>query len=170
VVLVLVLLFLVLPVAELYVLVQVAQAVGILESLALLVVVSVVGAWLVKREGLGLLARIQRDLAAGKLPATQVVDGFLVLFAGALLLTPGFLTDVLAISLLFPPTRALVRVVLLRRFRDRLEVYRTGDGFFAADGMGGRVASWGATAGRVDIVDVVGRHDDPSHSGELDQP
>lgn len=165
----LVVLFLVLPIAELYVLVQVAQEVGVLTSLALLVVVSFVGAWLVKREGLGLLLRIRSELAAGRLPTNQLVDGFLVLFAGALLLTPGFLTDGVGLLLLLPPTRAMVRLALLRRFRSRLDLYvgGTGPGFFSAGGWspGG---TWSATVDTVEVVDVVDRRDEPGPgAGEL---
>lgn len=160
-------LFLVMPILELFVLVRVAQEVGVVPSLALLVVVSVVGAWLVKREGLGLLVQVQRELASGRLPKTQLVDGFLVLLAGALLLTPGFVTDTFGLLMLFPPTRAAVRALLLRRFRTHLDVYRTGSsGFFATDGLGGRVASWGfvADADVVDVADVQARRDEP-HRG-----
>lgn len=116
---VLALLFLVVPIAELYVIVQVAQGIGTLTTIALLVVVSVAGAWLCKREGLGLLARIQAELQAGKVPTRSVLDGFLVLLGGALLLTPGFLTDVTGLLLLVPPVRAVVRAMLLRRFTAR---------------------------------------------------
>jgi UPF0716 protein FxsA len=114
---VILLLLVAVPIAELYVIIQVGQAIGALNTVALLIVVSVVGAWLVKREGLGLAARIQRELSAGRVPTSAVADGFLILFAGALLLAPGFLTDVVGVLLLLPPVRALVRVVLMRRFR-----------------------------------------------------
>lgn len=105
--------FLVVPIVELYVIVQVAQGIGILNTLALLVVVGVVGAWLVKREGLGVLRRIRAALDRGQLPHREVVDGALVLFAGALMLTPGFVSDGLALVLLAPPTRAVVRSAIL---------------------------------------------------------
>ncbi|MEE2957872.1 MAG: FxsA family protein [Actinomycetota bacterium] len=114
--LVLFLVFLVTPVVELWVIVQVASSTGVLNAVGLLVLVSVVGAWLVKREGLGILRRIGEETAAGRIPGKEIVDGLLVLFAGALMLTPGFVTDALGMSLLFPPTRALVRAVATRRF------------------------------------------------------
>jgi len=107
------LVFIVVPLVELYVIVQVAQGIGILNTLALLVVVGVVGAWLVKREGLGVLRRIRAALDRGQLPHREVVDGALVLFAGALMLTPGFVSDGLALVLLAPPTRAVVRSAIL---------------------------------------------------------
>jgi len=111
------LLFLVVPIAELYVIVQVAGGLGIPETILLLIGISVVGAWLAKVAGIGVLNRFQRTVRAGRVPSAEVVDGALVLFAGALMITPGFLSDCLAIALLLPPTRAAVRGVILRRIR-----------------------------------------------------
>ncbi len=111
------LLFLVVPIAELYVIVQVTHSLGVLETIALLIGVSVVGAWLAKVAGLGVLNRLQQTVRQGRVPSAELVDGALVLFAGALMITPGFLSDVLAILLLLPPTRAVARGLLLRRIR-----------------------------------------------------
>jgi UPF0716 protein FxsA len=111
------LLFLVVPIAELYVIVQVAGGIGVPETILLLIAISVVGAWLAKREGIGVLRRMQLTVAQGRVPSSEIVDGALVLFAGALMITPGFLSDCLAILLLLPPTRALVRGAVLRRIR-----------------------------------------------------
>lgn len=119
---VLAVLFLVLPIAELYVIVQVASGVGILNTIGLLVVVSVVGAWLCKHEGIGVLRRIRSALDRYEVPHRELVDGGLILFAGALLLTPGFLTDVLAVLLLLPPTRAIARGAVLRALARRTSV------------------------------------------------
>ena len=113
----LVLLFLVVPIAELYVIIQVAHGIGAPETILLLIGISVVGAWLAKAAGLGVLNRLQRTVREGRVPSAELVDGGLVLFAGALMVTPGFLTDVLAIFLLLPPSRAVVRHALLRRIR-----------------------------------------------------
>ena len=93
---------------ELAVIVQVAGSTGVLNTIGLLVLVSVVGAWLVRREGLGILRRAQREAAAGRIPGREMVDGLLVLGAGALMLTPGFVTDAVGLALLFPPTRAFL--------------------------------------------------------------
>jgi len=120
----LVLLFIVVPIVELYVLIQVGQEIGALATIALLLVISVVGAWLVKREGMGVWRRVKQQVAAGKVPGADLVDAFLILLAGALLLTPGFVTDVLGITLLLPPTRALVRRTVRRRFMGKVEVFR----------------------------------------------
>ena len=117
---VLVLVFLVVPLVELYVLIQVGSAIGALNTIALLVLMGVAGGWLMKREGLGVVRRVRSQLSAGRVPATEVVDGFLILFGGALMLTPGFLSDILGLALLVPPVRALVRAGLSRRLRVRV--------------------------------------------------
>jgi UPF0716 protein FxsA len=114
--LVLVVLFIVVPLLELYVIVQVAGSLGVLPTLALLLAVSVAGSWLVRREGLGILQRTREMLRQGELPTNEILNGLLVLLAGALLLTPGFVTDAVGLLLLFPPTRSAVRGTLRRRF------------------------------------------------------
>jgi UPF0716 protein FxsA len=120
----LVLVFLAVPIAELYVIVQVAGGIGIPETILLLIAISVLGAWLARLAGIGVLNRLQRTVRAGQVPSAEVVDGALVLFAGALLITPGFLSDLLAILLLLPPSRAVVRGVVLRRIGARGGFFR----------------------------------------------
>lgn len=115
-------LFIVVPLAELYVILQVGQTIGALETIGLLILISVVGAWLAKREGIGVIRRIQRSIEARRVPGTELIDGFLILLAGALMLTPGFLTDGLAILLLVPPARAVVRRQLRRVFARRIQI------------------------------------------------
>jgi UPF0716 protein FxsA len=115
----LVLLFLVAPLVELAVIVQVANAVGVLNAIGLLIAVSLVGAWLAKREGLITLRRIQLALERGDIPSREVADGALILMAGALMIAPGFISDVVALLLLFPPTRAVFRPVLVRTLAKR---------------------------------------------------
>lgn len=121
---VLLVLFLLVPVAELYVIVQVAGVVGVPETILLLIGMSLLGAWLARLAGSGVLFRLQRTVRAGRVPSSEIVDGALVLLAGALMITPGFLSDILAIVLLLPPSRTLVRGVVLRRIR-------AGGGLFA---------------------------------------
>ncbi|MDQ1490178.1 MAG: protein FxsA [Actinomycetota bacterium] len=118
----LVILFIGVPFAELYVLIQVGHAIGVLNTLGLLLLVSIVGAWLAKREGIGVIRRMQAALNAGRVPGAELVDGFLILLAAALMLTPGFLTDIVAIFLLLPPVRAVVRRTLRRSFARRIEI------------------------------------------------
>jgi len=122
----LLLLFILVPVAEIIVIFKVAGHLGWLETLSILLLVSIFGAWLVRREGINTLVRIQGDLARGVVPTKQIVDGLLILVAGALLLTPGFLTDIAGLLLLFPPTRIAVRSLLIRRYRTRIDAYQRG--------------------------------------------
>jgi UPF0716 protein FxsA len=112
--LLLVIVFLVAPLVELAVILQVAGSIGVPNTIGLLIAVSLLGAWLAKREGIGVLRRIQAALDRGEMPSTAVADGGLILLAGALMIAPGFVSDILAILLLLPPTRALVRGPLLR--------------------------------------------------------
>jgi UPF0716 protein FxsA len=113
----LVLLFVVAPITELYVILQVSHSVGAANTILLLAGVSVVGAWLAKRQGLVAIRRIQATVAQGKVPSGELVDGALVILAGALMIAPGFISDCLAILLLLPPTRAVARHAILRRIR-----------------------------------------------------
>jgi len=121
---VLVLLFVLVPLAELYVIIQVGHAFGALNTVALLIAVSAVGAWLVKREGVSVWRRFQHQIQSGAVPGREIADGVMILFAGALLLSPGFLTDVLGVFLLLPPVRSAVRATVLRRAARRAGVFR----------------------------------------------
>lgn len=112
--------FLVVPFLELFVILRVGGALGVLNTIGLLIVVSAVGAWLVKREGLAVLRRAQGRIKSGGVPTKELIDGVLILFAGALLLTPGFLTDVVGVLLLLPPVRAALRAATTRQLRRRV--------------------------------------------------
>ena len=108
------LLLLAVPIAELYVIVQVADAVGFFETLVLLIGISIAGAFLLKQQGLATWVRFQDALARGEMPTREVTDGALILVGGALLLTPGFLTDAVGLILLLPPTRAAIKAMSRR--------------------------------------------------------
>ena len=123
---VLAILFLVVPLVELAIVVQVADRFGLGTTIIWLILISVFGAWMVKHQGLAVLRRMQGQVESGNVPGREIVDGVLLLVAGAFLLTPGFLTDALGILLLLPPTRALLRNLLIRRFRNRVVVGRYG--------------------------------------------
>jgi UPF0716 protein FxsA len=116
------LVFLVVPFVELYVLIQLGHVIGALPTIALLVAVSVVGAWLVKHEGISTLRRAQEQLRNGTVPATELVDGLLILLAGALLVSPGFVTDVFGVLLLLRPVRAALRSTVRKRLARRAGV------------------------------------------------
>lgn len=111
------------PIVEIEVFVAVAHAIGGWNALGLLILVSIVGVWLVRHEGFAMLGRIRQQLDRRHLPGDELVDGLLLLVAGVLMIVPGFVSDGIGILLLFPPTRALARGALKRRFRSRVEVY-----------------------------------------------
>ncbi|MEM1024774.1 MAG: FxsA family protein [Myxococcota bacterium] len=103
------LLFIVVPAVELALLIQVGTVVGVLPTFGLIVLTGVVGAALAKQQGFGILAEIQARTQRGEMPGEALVDGAIVLFAGALLLTPGLLTDAVGFACLVPLTRQLIK-------------------------------------------------------------
>jgi UPF0716 protein FxsA len=128
----LVLLFIVVPIVELYLIIQVGGAIGVIPTLAILIGDALLGSFLLRHQGRAAWVRFNRALAENRIPTREVLDGVLVIFGGAFLLTPGFLTDIVGLVLLIPPTRALVRGGLGRVMKGRLSV-------------GTRGASWGFT-------------------------
>ena len=115
--------FIVVPLVEIYVIVLVGRAIGALDTIGLLLAFSLVGAWLAKHEGFWVMTRMREQLDAGRMPTNELIDGGLVLAGGILLLAPGFVTDGVGLLFLFPPSRALARVLLKRRFRGRVTRY-----------------------------------------------
>lgn len=107
-------LFIALPIAELWLIIEIGGAIGVLPTLALLVVSSVVGAGLARSQSRAAWDRFNTTMAAGRVPGKEVFDGAMIILGGALLLTPGFITDGFGIALLLPPTRALIRAALTR--------------------------------------------------------
>ncbi|HEX9682266.1 MAG TPA: FxsA family protein [Acidimicrobiales bacterium] len=149
----LVLVFLVVPIVELAVVVRVADSIGLGDTILLLIGISLVGAWLVKREGIGAWNRAQAAAAQGRIPDRELVDGVMILVGGAFLLTPGFVTDGVGLALLLPPVRAGLRAFAARRITARAR-------FVSGPGMGG--GGW-----VVDDITVVSdeRVDDPPPRG-----
>jgi UPF0716 protein FxsA len=113
------------PVVELFVAIKVADAIGVLLTIVLLVIGWPIGIWLTKAEGRAAWRRLSSAVAEGRPPGREAVDGALVLVGGILLIVPGFITDLVGLSLLAPPTRALARNALARNFRSRLVVAAT---------------------------------------------
>ena len=118
----LILLFIAVPIIELAVILQVGQWIGFWPTIGLLVADSILGSVLMRSQGRAAWRRFNEAIAAGRPPAREVVDGVLVIFGGALLLTPGFVTDIVGLLFLLPPTRAVIRRLLVRRFASRLVV------------------------------------------------
>jgi UPF0716 protein FxsA len=121
--------FILVPIAELYVIIKIGGAIGVVPTLALLVADAVLGSMLLRQQGRAAWVRFNRALAENRLPHKEVFDGVLIIFGGALLLTPGFITDVFGLVLLIPPTRAVVRRISTRIVRGRMS-------------MGPRAATW----------------------------
>ena len=113
--LLLVVLFIIVPIAELALLIQVGQLIGVWWTILLLIADAILGSWLLRSQGRAAWRRFNEALAGGKLPHREVVDGVLIIFGGALLLTPGFITDIFGLLFLIPPTRAVMRRLLVRR-------------------------------------------------------
>lgn len=106
------LLFLIVPVIEIYLLIEVGSLIGGLATVVLLLFMSLLGAFLMRSQGFMIITRIREQLSQGRLPAAQLLDGALVLVGGVLLVTPGFFTDFLGIFFLIPPTRRLIKLWL----------------------------------------------------------
>ena len=144
--LLLLLAFIVVPVVEIYVLIQVGQAIGALPTVILLVADALLGTWLFKREGRKAWTALRTALQERRVPAKEVADGALVVVGGAFLITPGFVTDVIGVLCLLPPTRAVLRVMLTGFFTRRLlgpaasRLPGTGRPSPGRPGLGGRPA------------------------------
>ncbi len=110
------LVFLVVPLIEIYLLLVVGAVIGPLPTIAMVVFTAVVGAWLLRIEGFQTWFRLQQSLAQGKIPALEIVEGPILLVGGALLLTPGFFTDFLGFLCLFPATRRRIARYILKRW------------------------------------------------------
>jgi UPF0716 protein FxsA len=155
----LIVLFIVVPIVELYVIVQVGQAIGIWPTLALLLADALLGSFLLKHQGRGAWRRFNEALAQRRFPGKEVVDGLLIVVGGTLLLAPGFITDIFGLVLLIPPTRAIVRRLLRRFTIGRFVVVGMPGGgqFGTGSGRGGQDASrdydFEATAEEIPVDD-----------------
>src|SRR3954451_5373530 len=146
---VLVLIFIVVPIAELAVIIQVGEHIGVWWTIAILVADSIAGSLLMRSQGRSTWRRFNVALQSGRPPAREALDGVLVIFGGAFLLTPGFITDIFGAIFLIPPTRAVVRRLLVKRFSERMIVAASG-----------RAGTWSTRPGDVDgtAVDVDTEH------------
>ncbi|HBG04697.1 MAG: membrane protein FxsA [Geobacteraceae bacterium GWC2_58_44] len=114
------LIFLIVPVIEIYLLIKVGSLIGGLATVATLLLISLLGAYLVRSQGFRIITRIREELSLGRLPAAQLLDGALVFIGGVLLMTPGFFTDFLGIFFLIPTTRSLIKMWLGLWLQSRL--------------------------------------------------
>lgn len=114
------LIFAIVPVIELSVLIYVGSYIGTLNTIAIILLTAVAGAYMVRMEGIGVIYRIQRDLNEGAFPADELLNGAMILVAGALLLTPGFFTDLIGFLMVFPATRELIKPPLKKYLDKRI--------------------------------------------------
>jgi UPF0716 protein FxsA len=127
---ILVLLFIVVPIAELYVIIKIGSLIGILPTLVILIADALLGSMLLRHQGRAAWRRFSGAIAEGRFPGREAADGVMIAVGGTLLLAPGFITDVVGLLLLLPPTRALIRHGLFRYLRRRLVVVDTGAGAY----------------------------------------
>lgn len=162
--LVAVLLLVVAPLVELYVIIQVAQVIGGWQTIALLVVEGLIGAWLLKRQGLNILNKVSQAVEQGRVPGTELVDGLLIIVAGALMLAPGFIGDIIGFLLLIPATRSLARRPIMKRF--------AAGGYTRWFGSTGTVttARFVGSFRASDVYDASGRDSSTSSSGSHQLP
>ena len=119
----LIVVFIVVPLAELYVILKVADTLlGWPLTIALLAADSLLGSWLLRSQGRAVWRRFNEQMRAGRVPHSEVIDGVLIIFGGAFLITPGFITDIIGLLLLLPPTRRVVRRVARRTIERRTVV------------------------------------------------
>ncbi len=152
----LLLLFVVLPAVELALLIEFGNRFGTLHTLALIVTTGVVGAWLARGQGLRLVWQIQSEVAKGRLPAGSLVDGVMILVAGALLVTPGILTDSFGFLCLVPAFRSAAKRVMLRRLEKAVQENRIDLSVNFAEGPSGPPTSMPH-----DTIDAEWRHPKP---------
>ncbi|HEX5928362.1 MAG TPA: FxsA family protein [Solirubrobacterales bacterium] len=149
----LIVLFIVVPIAELYVIIQVGQWIGLWPTLALLLADAVLGSLLLKHQGRNAWRRFNEAMAQRRFPGKEVADGVLIVIGGTLLLTPGFLSDIFGLLLLIPPTRAIARRLLRRLTIGRFTVVGMPGGFGPGPGpdptRGARSYDYDATAEEV---------------------
>jgi UPF0716 protein FxsA len=122
----LILVFIVVPIAELYVIFKIGDSIGWALTFGLLIADSLIGSWLLRSQGRAVWRRFSEAMNAGRIPHREVLDGVLVIFGGAFLITPGFITDVVGLFLLLPPTRAVARRILVARFLPAATTRRRG--------------------------------------------
>ncbi|HEX6461236.1 MAG TPA: FxsA family protein [Thermoleophilaceae bacterium] len=115
-------LFIAVPIAEIYVIIKVGEAIGAVPTILILIADSVIGSMLWRSQGRRVWTRFRETVERGGVPHREVIDGVLVVFGGALLITPGFISDVFGILFLLPPTRSVIRRLLVRRLGKRIQI------------------------------------------------
>ena len=115
----LLIIFIILPILELAVLLRLDNAIGLFQTIILIFLTGIIGVWLVRQQGINILFRIKKEINNGNIPAKEMIDGVMLLIAGAVLITPGLITDTFGFLLLIPYTRNFIR----KWIRNRIEKY-----------------------------------------------
>ncbi|MCP3925755.1 MAG: FxsA family protein [Desulfobacterales bacterium] len=118
--------FTLIPVFEIYLLIEAGDKIGSLSTIGLVILSGIIGAWLARLQGLTTMKKIQASLNNGIMPKEEIIDGLIIFIAGVVLLTPGFLTDIAGLLLLFPPSREILKKSLKSRF-DSIIINKTID-------------------------------------------
>lgn len=173
----LLLLFVVVPLVELMLLLKLADITTPLWTFCLVVFTGLLGATLARQQGFGVIRRLQDELRSGQMPTTTLVDALMIFVAGALLITPGILTDLFGFSLLVPAIRRVYRAVVVRWFRSHVQVHsnvQMRGRWTSADGSRtGVFDDWGESEiidARVIDGQVVDRHDEPTTDADARDP
>ncbi len=117
----LLILFVIVPVTELYILIEVGKKIGSLTTIGIIILTGIIGAYLVKGQGFMILKKIQNDLNEGIMPGDSLIQGAIILAGGILLLTPGFVTDIIGFIFLIPVSRNIVKKYLLKWLKGKIK-------------------------------------------------
>ena len=117
----LLILFVIVPVTELYILIEVGKRIGSLTTIGLIILTGIIGAYLVKGQGFMILKKIQNDLNEGIIPGDSLIQGAIILAGGIFLLTPGFVTDIIGFIFLIPVSRRVVKKYLLKWLKGKIK-------------------------------------------------
>lgn len=117
----LIILFIAIPILEIYLLISIGSAIGVNLTLGIIILTGIIGSWLVRKQGLKTLQLINKDLAEGKLPADRIISGLLILVGGVLLITPGIFTDFVGFMLMVPGNRRILIKVIKEKFQTGIE-------------------------------------------------
>ncbi len=114
-------LFLIIPIVEIFILIKSGEIIGIFPTIILVILTAVIGAALLRQQGLSTLARFQKNMSQGKLPAQELVEGILLAVGGALLMTPGFVTDTIGFLCLLPFSRKLMATTIIKKSAEKVK-------------------------------------------------
>jgi UPF0716 protein FxsA len=148
---ILVALFIVVPIVELWVIIEIGSLIGVWPTIALLLADALLGSLLLRHQGRGAWRRFNAALEERRFPGREVADGLLIAIGGTLLLTPGFVTDIVGVIFLIPPTRAIVRRVMRGYFARRFVI--VGASAMGGRGPAKRTYDYDATAEEIDTDD-----------------